>query len=239
MITNAFLNEKPWPDSRLHVNARSVKPLLGTSAMVIRSAALFALILAFESTSLVSAQDIGSVIVSPNTPYVIPVPIPAYQFPYAVLAVDYAYQFPDYQSNEVLTQRNDNNRTGASYVTGINQHSVGSFRKLGEFRVDGVVLAQPLFARGAKVKDISQPVLIIATSNNIVYAFSPSEHRTDPLWQRPLGLPLDSTVEVGAKCKSPELAAWQQWETLRPEQWEKFRPGVPNGLVGIEATPVI
>jgi hypothetical protein len=163
------------------------------------------------------AQDIGSVIALPDTPFVIPVP-------------NHSYVFPDYRTADVLTQRNDNNRTGASYVAGINQHSVARFERLGAFNVDGVVLAQPLYAHSAVVTNIRQPVLIVATSNNDVYAFSPTERAAQWLWHNRLGRPL---VAGGgrAACEQPDLAAWQDWGTLAP--------GVPNGIFGIEATPVI
>ena len=170
------------------------------------------------ASSRVVAQDVGSVIVLPNEPFVIPV-------------LNHDYRFPDYRAGEVLTQRNDNNRTGASYTPGVNQNSVQTFRKLGEFRVGGVVLAQPLYARSATVRNIRQPVLVIATSTNEIYAFSPSERATGWLWHALLGPPLVSNVGNGAKCDPSALAAWQQWETL--EQ------GKPNGLIGIESTPVI
>ena len=202
--------------------------------MILWSVALFTFVLAFDSASPTVAQDVGSVVVTPYPPHVIPVPHHAYPFPYAITAadpVDHAYRFPDYRSNEVLTQRNDNNRTGASHLAGINQHTVRNFRKLGEFRVGGVVLAQPLYARSALVHNLRQQVLIIATSTNDVYAFSPSELATGPLWHAPLGRPVVAAAGSGAKCTPKDTAAWQQWETLGQ--------GQSNGLVGIEATPVI
>jgi hypothetical protein len=96
--------------------------------------------------------------------------------------------------------------------------------------VDGVVLAQPLFASNAKVKGVRQPVLIIATSNNDVYAFSPLENRPVPLWHRRIDAPLVSG-EGHAACVPNELAAWQEPGT--------FSAGGLDGLFGIESTPVI
>ena len=101
-------------------------------------------------------------------------------------------EFPDYRSDDVLTQRNDNNRTGTSHVTGIDQDTVDHFKRLGSFPVNGVVLSQPLYAHSAMVDNVRQPVLIVATSTNDVYAFSPSEHRTQPLWHTSLGRPVVS-----------------------------------------------
>ena len=147
--------------------------------------------------------------------------------------------FPSFQSEDVLTQRNDNNRTGTSYVPGINQHTVERFKRLGAFAVSGVVLSQPLYVHNATVNNTRQPVLIVATSHNDVYAFSPSEHRTQPLWHVWLGRPVVSNAAPpgqeppppeGAACAPNSLAAWQEDRTLA---------GIENGLIGIESTPVI
>ena len=149
------------------------------------------------------------------------------------------YVFPNYRSDDVLTQRNDNNRTGASHVAGINQHTVtpGRFKRLGAFPVNGVVLSQPLYVHRAMVNNVVQPVLVVATSNNDVYAFSPFENRPQWLWHRWLGRPVVSRTEdpplpaEGADCAPNALAAWQEPKTLAPK--------LENGLIGIESTPVI
>ena len=200
----------------------------------------------------VHGQDIESLVVLPafpNAPLVVPgarnrpVVVPGPPNMSAVVAVFSDYVFPRYGSDDVLTQRNDNNRTGASHVAGINQNSVGRFKRLGSFPVNGVVLSQPLYVRSAVVNNVSQPVLIVATSNNDVYAFSPFENRPQPLWHRSLGRPVVSKAPPpnsppntrapnadGIDCAPNELAAWQQRGTFA---------GIPTGLVGIESTPVI
>jgi outer membrane protein assembly factor BamB len=172
---------------------------------------LAACVLASALAGQTHAMDVESVIALPVEPYVIPVP-------------NHTYEFPRYGSLSVLTQRNDNNRSGASHWPGINQHS--RFRKLGEFFVDGVVTAQPLYAHSALVRNLRQPVLIVANSKNEVWAFPPVEGAA-PFWRASLGPPLIS-VEApsgGANCDTRPNAAW-------PQQ------GGP-GLIGIEATPVI
>jgi outer membrane protein assembly factor BamB len=205
--------------NRLRSNhCKSLQLYLRASTRVVRCATASVVVLALTSASSAVAQ--GAVVVSPNTPYIIT----------AVDAADQAYRFPDYRAGEVLTQRNDNNRTGASFAGGINQNAVQRFRKLGEFPVDGVVLAQPLYARNALVQNTRQQVLIVATSTNDVYAFSPFESSPHWLWRRTLGPPVIAEARIGASCDARPLAAWQQWETLH---------GLPNGLIGIEATPVI
>ncbi|HKW91212.1 MAG TPA: hypothetical protein VJX92_04885 [Methylomirabilota bacterium] len=172
---------------------------------------LFACVLATATAGMARAMDVESVIVLPVEPYVIPVP-------------DRTYEFPRYGSPNVLTQRNDNNRSGASHWPGINQHS--RFRRLGEFFVDGVVTAQPLYAHAALVRNARQPVVIVATSKNEVWAFPPAEGSA-PFWRAPLGPPFISVEApgVGAACDTRPNAAW-------PQQ------GGP-GLIGIEATPVV
>ncbi|MEO8136780.1 MAG: hypothetical protein ABI831_22750, partial [Betaproteobacteria bacterium] len=168
------------------------------------------------------AQDIDGVIVLPGG---IPVAIP-------VLS---GYRFPDPKPLDVLTQRNDNNRSGASHWPGIDQIQAARFRRLGAFSVTGVVTAQPLYANDAIVRGRRQPTVFVATSHNDVYAFPAFRADSEPLWQVFLGEPLvskDQGVPIeGASCWIAPNAAWQQPGT--------FRPGAPNGLVGIEAPPVI
>ena len=91
--------------------AQSIRVLLSASAKAVVGAALFLSGFGFGAASLALAQDIGSVIALPDAPFVVPVP-------------DRDYHFPSYNSLDVLTQRNDNNRSGASHWPGVNQHSV-------------------------------------------------------------------------------------------------------------------
>jgi hypothetical protein len=152
------------------------------------------------------------------------------------------YQFPAYNSLDILTQRNDNNRSGASHWPGVNQISVRQFRRIAELPVmlgklapneKPVVTAQPLYVQSAIVRNVRQPVLIVATSNNVVYAFSPLVERDapqGPLWSTTspdggsssLGDPLMQSVQFndGTRC---DIGA----------------EGARGGVVGIEATPVI
>src|SRR5262245_6388755 len=192
------------------------------------SLCLALLVLALAGSHIVvDGQDITGVVVLPSVPTAPKMPI--------VVPVFSDYAFPDYRSDDVLTQRNDNNRTGASHVPGINQHTVTRFKRLGSFPVNGVVLSQPLYVQSAAVNGIRQPVLIVATSNNDVYAFSPFENRPQPLWHRPLGRPVVSNQgkkpAEGADCAPNDLAAWQEPRTITP--------GLETGLIGIESTPVI
>ena len=75
----------------------------------------------------------------------------------------------------VLTQRYDNQRTGANvYETALNAQDVGSsaFQKLYEIDVDGQVYAQPLVVSNVVFSDGTVgDILLIATMNNSLFAF--------------------------------------------------------------------
>jgi hypothetical protein len=175
------------------------------------------------------AQDIGGVIALPDAPFVIPTP-------------DRAYTFPDHRSDDILTQRNDNNRSGVSHIRGLNQETARRMRKVAEWQVGHVVVAQPLYISAGR----NGPKVIIATSNNDVFAFSPSQtNPTGWLWRTSLGPPLiipvkdcDPTVppfcvpqvdhpapRFEVRCMPRDTAFWEE-------------PG-GEGRVGIESTPVI
>jgi hypothetical protein len=164
------------------------------------------------------AEDIGSVIALPIAPFVVPMTV-----------------FPTYNSPDVLTQRNDNNRSGTSFVSSVNQTKVKNFRKLAELTVAGVVTAQPLYSHSSMVRGKLQPVLIVATSTNDVYAFPPSGSAKDPLWHVNLGAPLSAKSVNDPKknwCKEPEPGVTSAVQEPSPN-------GVSEPLIGIEATPVI
>ena len=79
-------------------------------------------------------------------------------------------------SSNVLTQRNNNQRTGVTNWAGFNKSSFanGNFGKLGAaISVDGSVVAQPLFMESVNFADGKAPgdAIFIATSTNKIYAF--------------------------------------------------------------------
>ncbi|HET6145297.1 MAG TPA: hypothetical protein VFE02_17445, partial [Candidatus Acidoferrales bacterium] len=76
---------------------------------------------------------------------------------------------------DVLTQHNDNARSGANLKeTKLNTSNVNKdrFGKLASRAVDGNVYAQPLVVSGAHVTGREAPtnIVIVATENNSVYA---------------------------------------------------------------------
>src|SRR5258708_12693405 len=86
----------------------------------------------------------------------------------------------------VLTSQNDNNRSGQNiqepFLNSINVRS-GTFAKLGSYRVDGFVVAQPLYMPNVAISGIGQRnVVFIVTHHDTVYAF----HATTPSTATPL-----------------------------------------------------
>ncbi|HVU97119.1 MAG TPA: discoidin domain-containing protein [Puia sp.] len=79
-----------------------------------------------------------------------------------------------YAQVDVLTQHNDNNRTGwNNQETTLNTSNVkpGLFGKLFDLPVDDQVYSQPLIVSGVTISGGTHNVAIVATVNNSVYAF--------------------------------------------------------------------
>jgi|SRR6516225_597851 len=123
---------------------------------------------------------------------------------------------------QVLTSQYDNQRTGAtlSEKTLTPQNvNVRQFGKLGAYKVDGAVYAQPLYLPSVDVPGKGQHnVLLVATEHDSVYAFDADRPGDPPLWQVSL---LDTP-----KGESPVPARSVQCPFIQPE-------------IGITATPVV
>ncbi len=87
---------------------------------------------------------------------------------------------------QVTTSQYDNARTGASLTeTVLTPQNVNAkqFGKLGAFKVDGVVFAQPLYVPGVDIPAKgTHDVLFVATEHDSVYAFDASRPNDPPLW---------------------------------------------------------
>ncbi len=91
--------------------------------------------------------------------------------------------------NDVLTQHNDNTRSGLNanetLLTPANVN-VNSFGKLFTQSVDGIIVAQPLYASQVLMNDgLVHNVVYVATQHNTVYAFdadSTQGKNASPLW---------------------------------------------------------
>jgi hypothetical protein len=88
---------------------------------------------------------------------------------------------------QVLTSQYNNARTGANLSEKIlTPQNVNSrqFGKLGAFKVDGAVYAQPLFLRAVDVPGRGlHDVLYVATEHDSVYAFDIKRPGDPPIWQ--------------------------------------------------------
>jgi hypothetical protein len=115
---------------------------------------------------------------------------------------------------DVLTQHNDNLRTGANLKeTLLRPSNVRSqFGKLAFRPVDGNVYAQPLVVSNTKIVNRASPtsVVIVATEHNSVYAFDADDTRasstTAQLWKTGpeiLGTPVES-AKLYAALEVPE-----------------------------------
>src|SRR5690242_1913445 len=123
---------------------------------------------------------------------------------------------------QITTSQYDNARTGATanerYLTPQNVNAK-QFGKLGAFKVDGAVYAQPLFVPSVDVPHKGRHDLIfIATEHDSVYAFDAYSPNDPPLWQVSL---LDK-----AKGSVPVSEDDAQCPFIKPE-------------IGITSTPVI
>src|SRR5258708_15629603 len=96
----------------------------------------------------------------------------------------------------VLTQHNDNSRTGANLkeislkTSNVN---VSTFGKLFGMPVDGFVFAQPLYMPSVNLPNIgTHNVLFVATAHDSVYAFDADTGAQ--LWRKSLGTAVPSSV---------------------------------------------
>ena len=120
----------------------------------------------------------------------------------------------------VLTQHNDNARTGANLSeTLLNTKSVRpeTFGKLGTLTVDGYLYAQPLYVQNVPVPHKGlHNIVYLATAHNSVYAFDADDLTAKaPLWK----------INLGPSVPAAEVYT-TKWTDMRVE-------------IGITSTPVI
>jgi len=109
-------------------------------------------------------------------------------------------------SKSVLTQHNNNQRTGAFLNETILTPSrvAGGLNRLASLAVDGQVYAQPLYAFGANVNVAPRNVVFLATMHNSVYAYDADSYAW--LWETHLGgaYPIFSSP-TSLKCAPPPV----------------------------------
>src|ERR1035438_7118309 len=91
----------------------------------------------------------------------------------------------------ILTQHNDNFRTGANLnesVLTVSNVSTSQFGKLFSRVVDGQIYAQPLYVSGLTISNKLHNVVYVATEHNSVYAFDADDPpASNALWHVNLG----------------------------------------------------
>jgi hypothetical protein len=129
----------------------------------------------------------------------------------------------------VLTQHNDNSRTGQNLNETIltpSNVNPAQFGKLFSLAVDAQVYAQPLYVPGIIVNGTPHNVLIVATENESVYAFDADSNtgaNAKPLWMASL---VDAAHGAGPNEQALNSDATIGCTDLQPK-------------IGITSTPVI
>src|ERR1700720_3827198 len=129
--------------------------------------------------------------------------------------------------SSVLTQHNDNARTGqntSETILNPSNVNVNQFGKLFAMPSEGQVYAQPLYVPGVTINGAVHNIVVIATENDTVYAYD-ADSKGAPLWKA-------SMVDAahGAGGSGPETAL----NTATTTGCEDTQP-----QVGITSTPVI
>ena len=86
----------------------------------------------------------------------------------------------------VLTQHNDNSRTGQNLqetILNTSTVNVGNFGKLFSLPVDSNIYVQPLYVPDLTIGGAAHNVVYVATAQNSVYAFDADNGNTNPLWK--------------------------------------------------------
>ncbi|HXI85401.1 MAG TPA: pyrrolo-quinoline quinone [Verrucomicrobiae bacterium] len=111
----------------------------------------------------------------------------------AVIFVVFLSPFGAIAAN-VLTQHNDNLRTGANlqeFVLTTNNVSTAQFGKVFSRSVDGQMYAQPLYAHAVAISNQFYNVVYVCTESNSVYAFdADNAAASNALWHVNLGPPV-------------------------------------------------
>ena len=118
----------------------------------------------------------------------------------AVIVLPFTIGVPVFGQVSVLTQHNDNARTGQNtsetILTTANVNT-SQFGKLFALPVDGQVYAQPLYVAGVTINGGVHNVVIVATENDSVYAFDADSTSAVLLWNTKASL-VDAAHGAGA-----------------------------------------
>jgi len=114
-------------------------------------------------------------------------------------------------TRDVLTQHNDNWRSGAALKeTELTPSAVSSrMGLLYTLPVSGTIYAQPLYVEGVTIGGVSRNVVYVATLANEVYAFNADSTSTTPLWHTTLesARPNEGNLNLGDLTEPSGLLA--------------------------------
>jgi len=144
---------------------------------------------------------------------------------FGVLLLFCAVAVPTSGQISVLTQHNDNARTGqntSETILNTSNVNVNQFGKLFAMPSDGQVYAQPLYVPGVTINGGVHNVVILATENDSVYAYD-ADSSGAPLWKASM---VDAAHGAGTGETALNSATTTGCTDLQPQ-------------VGITSTPVI
>ena len=147
--------------------------------------------------------------------------------PYVVVLIAFLSSF-GFAQVSVLTQHNDNSRTGQNlnetYLNTSNVN-VSNFGMIFSRTVDGYIYAQPLYVPNLNIQGQTQNVVFVATEHNSVFAFDADDPSANaPLWQ----------VNLGTSVPSQDICLVQATDGCNGSPWNDLTPEI-----GITGTPVI
>jgi hypothetical protein len=140
-------------------------------------------------------------------------------------------------NRSVLTQHNDNGRSGAYLYEGALTASTVSptaFGRLFEREVDGYVRAQPLYVRAVSTPSGTKNLIVVVTTMNSVYAYdadAAAGSPDGPIWHTTLGTPVVQNDGSSKSVPGPVIE--------RSNASTNANCGVTGDFVGIMSTPVI
>jgi hypothetical protein len=141
----------------------------------------------------------------------------------------------------VLTQHNNNQRTGANLsetILNVSNVSSGDFGLVWQYSVEGQIYAQPLYMQGAEIFIpelrfpgfiVTKNIVYVATMHNKVYAFDAGEVGASP---QPSTYPI-WTYDANDSNSSSYQVHYRQVYDASPNNWN-ITP-----VIGIVSTPVI
>jgi len=114
----------------------------------------------------------------------------------------------------VLTQHNDNSRTGQNLqetILSTSTVNVSHFGKLFSLPVDGNIYVQALYVPNLTIGGTTRNVVYVATAQNSVYAFDADGETATPLWTVNLGTPVpaqDICVTDPVECPYTDAVSY-------------------------------